>query len=232
MNMAVSVTPGKPKKAEKTAISEALRAEIIRLATEGSVDDDGALTPQVLSRLVQVAKTGRDVLVALNVSPTNLAALIKRRRMPWGGMGYDIPDELLGDDAGGDVLGQIGGVLAPSPVGENFGMVALRELIAGMKQVQQSPDRLVEALATARRYGLDDVAKKLEEQLGLSAGAALPPVAKTAEAEIKISFPNGEDGNDFSDNEEGATGETGPTGCPPGEPGDAGPAGANEGGAS
>lgn len=201
--MDVSVVPSK-KKAEKTAISEALRAEIIRLATEGSAEDDGALTPGVLSRLVQVAKTGRDVLVALNVSPTNLAALIrKRRRMgPWGLVG----DDLVGDDLGGEVDGEGmlgGGVLAPSPLGENFGMLALRELIAGMKQANQSPDRLVEALATARREGLHDVAKKLEEQLGLTSGAALPATRPLSDVEVKISFPNGEDGNDIPDGDDG-----------------------------
>lgn len=229
--MNVSVTPSK-KKAEKTAISEALRAEIIRIATEGSIEDDGALTPQVLSRLGRVAKTGRDVLVAMAASPKNLAALIKRRRMPWGGMGLDIPDDLLGDDMDGDVndgvgIGQIGGgVLAPSPMGENFGMLALRELIAGMKEANKSPDRLVEALATARREGLDDVARKLEEQLGMHAGDPLPATKALSDVEVKISFPDGKgDG-------EGATGLTRPTGCPPGEPGDAGPAGVEaEGGA-
>lgn len=197
--MEVSVTPGKPKKAEKTAISEALRAEIIRIATEGSVEDDGALTPQVLSRIRQVAKTGRDVLVAMTASPPNLAALIKKRRQlgPWG-MGID-GDDLVGDDDGGvDVgAGMLGGVLAPSPMGENFGMVALRELIAGMKQANQSPDRLVEALATARREGLDDVARKLEEQLGMHQGDPLPATKALADVKVKISFPDGEDGNDI-----------------------------------
>lgn len=200
--MDVSVVPTK-KKAEKTAISEALRAEIIRLATEGSAEDDGALTPAVLSRLVQVAKTGRDVLVALQVSPTNLAALIrKRKRMgPWGGI---YQDDLLGDDVAGEIDGEgvMGGVLAPSPMGENFGMVALRELIAGMKQANTSPDRLVEALATARREGLHDVAKKLEGQLGLTEGAALPPTDPTSDVKLKISFPNGEDGNDIPDEDD------------------------------
>lgn len=197
--MEVNVVPSK-KKAEKTPISEALRAEIIRIATEGSVEDDGAITPAVLTRIRQVAKTGRDVLVAMNTSPTNLAALVKRRRLgPWGMGGMD-PDDLVGDDLGGDVVdgaGVLGGVLAPAPLGENFGMVALRELIAGMKQANQSPDRLVEALATARREGLDDVARKLEEQLGMHAGAALPPTSPLADVKVKISFPNGEDGNDI-----------------------------------
>lgn len=228
MGMSVDVVPPARKKAEKTEVSEAIRKEIIRIATEGSTEDDGALTPGILSRIRQVAKTGRDVLVALQASPTNLAALIKKRRR----LGLGIPqlgiedgddfnmDDGLGDDAG--MMGYGGGVLAPSPLGENFGMVALRELIAGMKQANQSPDRLVEALATARREGLHDVAKKLEEQLGLTPDAALPPTAPMSDVKVKISFPEPGQSTEGEDPPAGMAGLTGPTGCPPGELGDVG----------
>lgn len=196
--MEVSVQPGR-KKAEKTEVSEAIRKEIIRIATEGSIGDDGALTPQVLSRIRQVAKTGRDVLVALQASPRNLAALIKRRGrlglgVPMLGMEEGDDLDLDGVDGDGDMgmngIGGIGGVLAPSPMGENFGMVALRELIAGMKDANKSPDRLVEALATARREKLDDVARHIEAQLGMAHGAALPPIDPTSDVKVKISFPD------------------------------------------
>jgi hypothetical protein len=140
-------------------LAEALRAEILKLAS------DGALSEEVLLRIMRVAKTGRDLLMSLNASPSNLANMLRRPKSP-----FAIP--VLGEDMGmGDLGDSVNGPMpfAPSPIAENFGMTALREIIAAMKNQNggNSPSRLVEALAIAREKGLDDVAKELEMQLGV-----------------------------------------------------------------
>lgn len=154
-------------KAEKTPLSEALRGELIRVLTEGSKNDDGVLTPLVLSRVERIARTGRDLLVAASASPQNLAAMVRRKRLPWGGYGLD----LTSDDAFVD--GSNDNVFAPSQPAENFGMTAIREMVAAVKNVNNDPVKLVHALAVARREGLDDVARDLEAQLGAGSKASV-----------------------------------------------------------
>lgn len=150
---------------EKKPLPEALRAEILKLATEGDSTKEGALTADVLLRIMRVAKTGRDLLVSLEVSPSNLAGMVKRPR--WGNaipmVGEATPE--FEEDSPLSVT-----PYAPSPPAENFGMTALREIIAVAKNLNgggTSPSKLVEALAIAREKGLDDVAQELERQLGV-----------------------------------------------------------------
>ena len=156
---------------EKQPVAEALRTEILKLAKDGDMKKDGALTEEVLQRIMRVAKTGREVLLSLNASPSSLAALVKRPR----NSGYFSP--IYGEE-GGD-LGESGGQVTPfatSPGSENFGMSAIREIVAAAKNFNgngTSPAKLVEAIAIAREKGLDDVAKDLEVQLGI--GKAKPP---------------------------------------------------------
>ncbi len=158
---------------EKQPVAEALRAEILRLAKDGDDKKDGALTEEVLQRIMRVAKTGREVLVSLNASPSNLAAMAKR---PKNTGAFFSP--VYGEE--GDELGESGGQVTPfatSPGSENFGMAAIREIVAAAKNFNgngTSPAKLVEAIAVAREKGLDDVAKDLEAQLGI--GKAKPPV--------------------------------------------------------
>jgi len=160
----------------KHPLTEALRAEIMKLASEGDSKSGGILTPEILARIERVAKTGRDLLVSLNASPTSLAGLMKPRFSAFG-------NPVLGDDSGD--VGQMGYMpLASSPPAENFGMVAIREIVAGLKAANgsESPVKLVEALAAAREAGLHDVAKELEGKLGIgkkeiTASAPAMPVA-------------------------------------------------------
>jgi hypothetical protein len=152
---------------EKAPLAEALRAEILRLAS------DGALTADVLLRIMRVAKTGRDLLVSLEASPSNLAGMLRRPRSPYA---LPVVGESMEDDDGGI---SIGSVYSPAPQTENFGMTAIRELVATAKNLNgPSPSKLVEALAIAREKGLDDVARELEKQLGVGSEtkAAAPPV--------------------------------------------------------
>ncbi len=153
---------------EKPPLQEALRSEILKLASEGDPKSK-ELTPEILLRIMRVAKTGRDLLTALTVNPKNLAALVKRPRSPFGIPAYGGDDNL--DDLGGDEGdGTLPIPYASAPAAENFGMVAIREIISAAKNLNgngPSPVKLVEALAIAREKGLQDVAKDLEKQLGV-----------------------------------------------------------------
>lgn len=167
--------------AEKQHLAEALRAEILKLATDGDPKGEGALTADVLLRIMRVAKTGRDLLVSLNASSSNLASMLKRPKP-----GY-IP--FLGEnmDDGGLVDGYVenSSPFAMSSPAENFGMIAMRELVAAAKNLNggASPEKLVEALVIAREKGLHDVAQKLEEQLSVRIGKSA--VEKTRDLEGK-----------------------------------------------
>ncbi len=172
---------------EKQPVAEALRAEILRLAKDGDDKKDGALTEEVLQRIMRVAKTGREVLVSLNASPSNLAAMAKRPKNTGGFFSpvYGEEGDELGESMGGQVT-----PFATSPGSENFGMAAIRELVAAAKNFNgngSSPLKLVEALAVAREKGMDDVAKELEAQLGLA--KAKP--ALTAPAPAPVTEPVG-----------------------------------------
>lgn len=147
---------------EKQSTAEVLREELMKLVREGDTKKEAALTPAVLLRIMRVAKTGRDLLVSLNVKDSNLAGMVRRPR--FGG-------PLMEDDGGEEYETGLVGMgqaipLAPAMPNENFGMTAMREMIAIAKNFNgPSPAKLVEALAVAKENGLDDVAKQLEEQL-------------------------------------------------------------------
>jgi len=174
------------------ALPEALRAEILKLATEGEKGSGGALTPDVLLRIERVAKTGRSLLMSLSVSPSNLAQMIKRPS-PFG-FGQNVEDDGLGDVSIGGTIGT-GTAIAYTPPSENFGMTAIREIIAATKNLNgnnngTSPVKLVEALVLAREKGLADVAKELETQLGIGkAVSALP--APQVKPEVLVSAGEG-----------------------------------------
>jgi len=167
---------------EKHPVAEALRSEIQRLAHEGDKEKGGTLTPEVLARIVRVAKNGRDLLVSMTASDKNLASMVKKRRA--GGFGGPIftgsavngDDDL--DEEGGSYTSV--GALSPSPPMENFGTTAIRELIAAAKSFRNNgsdPVKVVEALALAREKGMDDVAKELETQLGVKKELPAPTPA-------------------------------------------------------
>lgn len=154
---------------ETQSVSEALRSEILKLATDGDSKKDKALTAEVLMRIMRVAKTGRDLLMSLDLSPSNLANMLRRPRSqfpslgpPLSGIGDDFEDDTIGPPYASSLP------YVPSSPNENFGMTALREIIAATKNMNgSSPSKLVEALALAKEKGLDDVALELEKQLGV-----------------------------------------------------------------
>jgi len=163
---------------EKQPLAEALRAEILKLATDGDPGSDGALTAGILLRIMRVAKTGRDLLVSLDTSPSNLAGMVVRPSLP----------SLLYGDGDGDIqAGSVGMAFpyAQSSQNENFGMTAIREIISAVKSHMESKNitaveyvstvELVEALAIAKKEGLDDVARELENQLKAKKPAPAAP---------------------------------------------------------
>lgn len=166
--------------AEKHPLTEALRAEILKLATDGDPQSDGALTESVLLRIMRVAKTGRELLVSLNASPSNLAAMLRRPSSPFG---IPVLGQNAEDDGFGFVDTPIGSALpyVTSSPSENFGMTAMREIIAAAKNLNgggTSPAKLVEALVIAKENGLGDVVRHLEEQLGIGKPVRVPALPK------------------------------------------------------
>jgi hypothetical protein len=170
--------------AEPQPLAEALRVEILKLATEGDPKDK-TLTPDVLMRILRVAKTGRDLLVSLAATPSNLNQMLKRPHNGFQFSGPNQEDDGLGDSS---MATPVFAPYSQSSPGENFGMTAIREIIAAWKnQNGSSPVKLVEALVVARENGLHDVAKELEGQLGL--GKKEPHVTKVAETKEKEKEP-------------------------------------------
>jgi hypothetical protein len=177
--------------AENHPVAEALRAEIIRLATEG---DHGALTPELLRRIQRVAKTGHDLLVSMAASPTALSGLLKRPPGLMANVAGVSPDDdvennvSVAQSAASSVFTSMPYAQA-SPV-ENFGMTALREIISGLRNLNgngnsRSPKNLVEAIAVARERGLSDVADSLEAELGVARKKLPPPAVPPLEVESK-----------------------------------------------
>lgn len=157
--------------AEKHPLTEALRAEIVKLANEGDAKKDGMLTADVLLKIMRVAKTGRDLIVCMDANPSNLANLVQKPKSPYS-MGFlgAAPSSSDEDGMGMEQSAAIATPFAPAPISENFGMTAIREIIAAAKNLNgngPTPARLVEALAIAKEKGLDDVARELETQLGV-----------------------------------------------------------------
>lgn len=166
-----------------TPLVEALRTQIVEIVQKGD------LTAEVLAKVVRVAKYGRDLLISLDPKP-NLNAMHKRP----GGFGFnsqsamgssDLPDDLSVDSSNSGTFAVPIGAYAPAPMPENFGMVAIRELVAMAKSLNgsSSPARLVEAIAIAKEKGLPDVVRELEMQLGIK--KEKPAEAKVLEAPKK-----------------------------------------------
>lgn len=154
--------------ADKHPLTEALRTEIVKLATEGDTKKEGALSADVLLKIMRVAKTGRDLLVSIEASPSNLSSLVQRPRNSFLGSSLSSDDDMMGNpDGQGQAMYT---AFSPSSPSENFGMTAIREIITAAKNFNgngHTPARLVEAIAIAKEKGLDDVVQELEKQLGM-----------------------------------------------------------------
>lgn len=171
----VRLTPAEAAKAERLGLStteeaprspiaEALRREIIDVVTRGDARKGGAFTAAVAIQVGKICAAAREIILAQRVAENDLSALLQRK----GGINFG--GGMLGGGIGGfDVLGDDDGVspLAGAPAAENFGTQAIRQLVEGLRGMNDSPAKLVEALALARSQGLTDVAASLEKKLGV-----------------------------------------------------------------
>lgn len=147
-------------------LPEAIRSELLALARQGDAEKEGAMTSGVLARIERVAKTGRHLLSAIEASPSSVGAMVRSPKSGFMQMGAAPSQSDLSEEDEGSASTYI--PFASSPPAENFGMTAIREIISAARNMngQNSPARLVEALALAREKGLDDVARDIEAQLG------------------------------------------------------------------
>jgi len=143
---AKKLSPGVPKH-----LVEAIRKEL-RAMTEGAeLDVD-------LSRIAKFADRAQEMLLSI----TDPVARMKRR--------YSLTP--FSSNPSPDVAEEMGMAMPAMPtVGgvETYGASILRQIIPALKEYQQAqketPGALVDAIASARRMGMTDVASELEKKL-------------------------------------------------------------------
>jgi hypothetical protein len=188
-----------PRVEPKSPIAEALRNEVIRLATEGDPKRDGTFSVEIAARIERIVLAGRNLLMAERLSAIDADHLIKRQKKNiFNNMNYDpLGDYTLGNDEsfmamGAPMMGS-GSPLAVSGPSENFGMHAIREMVNAAKTMKDTPEALVSALALARKEDLHDVAADLERRLGISSPSPVspPPATKDNAAALLASYSEG-----------------------------------------
>lgn len=152
------------------ALTEALRARMQEILKN-------PLSARSLLELEQMAQLSRSML-AISMDPQALAP--KRVGANYiGGVGYQTVNV-------GANLAYGPESMTPAPQNETFGVKALKEIVAAVREIcavqlesRKAPEKvheivkgigeareqLISAIATARERGLDDIAKKLEKQL-------------------------------------------------------------------
>jgi hypothetical protein len=138
-----------------------LKEELIRIATEGDSSCEGAFTIAVAARVEKFVIAAREILMTEKLATNDIGALLAMRKKRHLGMMNGMYG--MSDDYGE-------GVLMGSPLGipnENFGVQAIKQVVEAMRSMQDSPTKPVEALASARQLGMNDVATELEKKLGV-----------------------------------------------------------------
>lgn len=168
-----------PDKDPPSPMSEAIRKEIIRIATTGDPKNHGMFTVNVAAHIERLVVAGRDILLAEKIATNDLDALLKSRRRRNGAGIYN--NTIMGgvnldsDDYDGP--------LAVTNPTENFGMSAIRQVVDGLKAQSETPEKLVAALAAAKEAGLTNVVAALEARLGVTPTEAKPALAPVAPTE-------------------------------------------------
>lgn len=148
---------GSHPEAKKTpsVISQHLREELIRILKAGDAKNEGAFTVAVAAQIEKFAVAAREILMTEDLAQKDLASLMMMRR-----------------HHGGPYLGGslVGDSIMPMPYinNENFGVQAIRQVVDAIRTIGESPAKLVEALAAARKNNLTDVVALLEKKLGIS----------------------------------------------------------------
>ena len=167
------------KKNPPSVISGQLREELIRILRTGDAQNEGAFTIAVALQVEKFAVAAREILMTESLAQKDLASLMMMRRQ---NMGMGAWNSIVGDSLGASYLPTIG----PTPIvnNENFGVQAIRQIVDAVRTMNDSPAKLVEALAVARKNGLDDVVADLEKKLGVSkSGQTEAPPQKLEAAE-------------------------------------------------
>ena len=139
----------------KTDADRALHAAF-RAKFEEVLSRENHLSPRALIEIEQLARLARETISA---GAPVLA-----------GAGYTQMGNSFGYDYDTMAPGIVGGVMAPAPGAETFGVGAIRELIeAARKAVEKKSEptaaELVQAIAAARREGEPEIEKMLREKL-------------------------------------------------------------------
>ena len=166
----------------KSKIGESLREEVVRVITTGDPNKEGAFTANVAARVERMIRAGRELLLAEQIPLDGLKSVLKKRKV-YGNTGIIGGNVMMGCsslvdmDDGGMLMGEGDeGPLTQSGASENFGMVAIRELISGLHSNQETHEKLVKTLSLARAEGLDDVAASLEKKLGVEKKETTTPI--------------------------------------------------------
>jgi hypothetical protein len=159
------------KKNPPSVISGQLRDELIRILKTGDTQNEGAFTIAIALQVEKFAVAAREILMTESLAQKDLASLMMMRKHHMGMGGWNSivgSSSLVGDS-------YLPGVM-PTPIvnNENFGVQAIRQIVDAVRTMGDSPAKLVEALAVARKNGLDDVAADLEKKLGISKAIATP----------------------------------------------------------
>jgi hypothetical protein len=173
-----SLAPERPKKIAE-AVIEALRAEF-RSLVDGNLDDN-------LTQIEQLASKTRELFLTMKGPESRMMA-----RHPMAGGPMMVQSQAYAQAVGG---------WAGAPNVEQFGASAVRQVVENLPDVvsrlaeafANSPARQIEAIAAARRNGMEGVAEQLEKRL-LAPPAAVETHADEEEPHPQLPIANGTNG--------------------------------------
>lgn len=174
-----SLAPERPKRIAE-AVIEALRAEF-RSLVDGNLDDN-------LTQIEQLASRTRELFLTMKGPESRMMA-----RHPMGGSPMVVQSPMYGQ--------AVGGWSTSAPNVEQFGASAVRQVVENLPDVvsrlaeafANSPARQIEAIAAARRNGMDGVADQLEKRL-LAPPAAVETHGDEEEPHPLLPIANGTNG--------------------------------------
>ena len=172
------LAPERPKKIAE-AVVEAIRSEF-RSLVDGNLDDN-------LSQIEQLASKTRELFLTMKGPDARMM-----NRHPMAGPQFGVQSSMYGQSIGSWGTG---------PNVEQFGASAVRQVVENLPDVvsrlaeafAQSPARQIEAIAAARRNGMEGVAGELEKRL-LAPQAAANPHADEEEPHSHLPIANGTNG--------------------------------------
>jgi hypothetical protein len=152
------------QKVSPSEMSEQLRKELIRIITTGDSTNDGAFTVAIATHVEKFVVAAREILMTEKLAQNDIGALMRRRKNKMFQNGLMYGGGMMGssDDYNDDMMGN----MSPIP-NENFGVQAIKQMLEALRSMNDSPSKLVEALASAKQHGLHDVATELEKKLGV-----------------------------------------------------------------